>query len=676
DFGNITDDLEEVKTAAKFHLKAQAKSRKASFPSRSLSPNPCVEKTADKMIGDAAASEGILSTPSGDVLTDSAVGRVSQNEDHGHDPSEVATYQGNLLVSDTQASSSRFGVKTIDDLVDFEGMFDTNVEQEIVAKFKPKTQVKLGKVASKSRKMDQKAVASTIDVASQSKDNNRAPRHQEYIQTSDYQPSMEINNIAVDKANHESILEEPAQEEADIDANIDLESQENLINPQIDDTGQIIGEPSATAEFQPNIGRKKGKGKSVTFILRDASKGVAPADTGSERSNTITEYTDRENQYHEGESSDQAVKKQPGLDVGKLELSMKLRSRKKVVKVGISEDATDNNFDDYLEALAVEQVNDSDQEYSAGAKQKIRRKSRDSTIEESQQQNLQKEKSEVTSRGRKRASKDTEEPEKKLTRRIRQNITKEVKTLLEKPDHETDRMKLSVMHLRLLQQARERIESKTIPSGPSASNQRSQFGDLDDFDPFGENCHYGRTESYMLENATKLNYHSYMNKQTRAKWSKSDTDLFYQGLQQYGSDFAMIQQLFPDKTRDQVRQKFKTEENKHPMQVHDAVLYRSRDNLYLKQVIKQLNIEDLPRDIDTTHKQECASNEGNPGNENVLDGFMNEEENGSNWSDTEQGTHGLEIKEGESVSANVEDALMFSIGTSTTIVIKIRKYWS
>lgn len=187
------------------------------------------------------------------------------------------------------------------------------------------------------------------------------------------------------------------------------------------------------------------------------------------------EYTDRENQYHEGESSDQAVKKQPGLDVGKLELSMKLRSRKKVVKVGISEDATDNNFDDYLEALAVEQVNDSDQEYSAGAKQKIRRKSRvkyldketlrgskrtskDSTIEESQQQNLQKEKSEVTSRGRKRASKDTEEPEKKLTRRIRQNITKEVKTLLEKPDHETDRMKLSVMHLRLLQQARERIE--------------------------------------------------------------------------------------------------------------------------------------------------------------------------------------------------------------------------
>ena len=50
-----------------------------------------------------------------------------------------------------------------------------------------------------------------------------------------------------------------------------------------------------------------------------------------------------------------------------------------------------------------------------------------------------------------------------------------------------------------------------------------------------------------------------------------------QGLQQFGSDFAMIQQvLFPDKSRDQVRQKFKAEEKRHPMQVHDAILHRSR----------------------------------------------------------------------------------------------------
>jgi hypothetical protein len=37
--------------------------------------------------------------------------------------------------------------------------------------------------------------------------------------------------------------------------------------------------------------------------------------------------------------------------------------------------------------------------------------------------------------------------------------------------------------------------------------------------------------------------------------------------------------------------------------------------VYLKQVIKQLNIEDLQRDINSTDKQEVASNEGDTGNE-------------------------------------------------------------
>ncbi|KAF7091327.1 hypothetical protein CFC21_093923 [Triticum aestivum] len=252
----------------------------------------------------------------------------------------------------------------------------------------------------------------------------------------------------------------------------------------------------------------------------------------------------------------------------------------------------------------------------------------------------------------------TEQPEKKLTHRIRQKRAKvsEVKTLLEKPDHEIDRMKLSVMHIRLLHEARERIKSKTIPSGPSSFNQSSQFGDTNSFDPFEENYDNGRRENHMVENATKLNYHSYMNKQTRAKWSKSDTDLFYQGLHQFGSDFAMIQQLFPDKSRDQVRQKFKTEEKKHPMQVHDAILHRSRDNLYLKQVIKQLNIEDLQRDINSTHKQVVASIEGDTGNEHALQDFM-EEENDSNWSAKELSARQSEVREVEHVAGNADDGL-------------------
>ncbi|VAH20656.1 unnamed protein product [Triticum turgidum subsp. durum] len=113
----------------------------------------------------------------------------------------------------------------------------------------------------------------------------------------------------------------------------------------------------------------------------------------------------------------------------------------------------------------------------------------------------------------------------------------------------------------------------------------------------------------------------------------------------------MIQQLFPDKSRDQVRQKFKSEDKKHPMQVHDAILHR---NLYLKQVMKQLNIEDSLKDINSTQKQEVASTEGNTGNDVISETNISVE-NVSNLSDEEMGTLQSEVKEGEDVAAGNAD---------------------
>lgn len=37
----------------------------------------------------------------------------------------------------------------------------------------------------------------------------------------------------------------------------------------------------------------------------------------------------------------------------------------------------------------------------------------------------------------------------------------------------------------------------------------------------------------------------------------------------------MIQQLFPNRTRHQIKLKFKIEERKHPLQVRDALFHRS-----------------------------------------------------------------------------------------------------
>ncbi|CAM0954804.1 unnamed protein product [Alopecurus aequalis] len=844
DFGDIDDAPAEGKAAPKFLPKGRGKLRKPSGPSRPLVPKRTVETTDEKLgalgqdnlsqglatnqeissstvlgsetIGDAEVSGGTLHAPSDDVLTVSAADTVSQNEEHDDDQSKAAAHQENLVVSDTQASSTHSTSKTVDDLADFRGLCDTHIEEERVAKFKPKKQVKLGKAASKSRKTDQKEVASAANVVSQNKEDSannitgcndeqvQAPSHQEHVQISDSQPPLGTDGRTIDNfSDCEHILEEPVQEETaaissrdvgasdnsaaanlkvgvfasdvvsqddnhsedqnsdlcekskdreattisdtgpphDIDDTFDLDSQDGLINPHTDDAQPILGESSAeaTAKFPLSVGRKKGKRKSVTFVLPDDSEVVAPTDINSEARNDIgtdenlntlpqqtaqkhclteelsddQEYTDKEGQYHEGAPSDRGVEEPPKLNVGKLDSPMELRNRETLQKVGVSEHIADDSFDELFgepsaaerdnfdelfgepsaaerdnfdelfgEPSAAERDNFDElfgEPSAAGEKQKPPRKSREkdsnkeplkgskrtsksSTTEKPAQQNQHKDKSEVPSRGRKRALKEkpTEQPEKKLTHRIRQKRTKvsEVQTLLEKPDHEIDRMKLSVTHLRLLQEARERIESKTNPSGPSSSNQSSLYGDTDDFDPFGDN-NYGndRTENHAVENATKLNYHSYMNRQTRARWTKSDTDLFYQGLQQFGSDFAMIQQLFPDKSRDQVRQKFKSEEKKHPMQVHDAILHRSRDNVYLKQVIKQLNIEDLHRDIGVTHKkQEVASNEGDTGNENTShDVITEEEENGPTWSDDELGTHQSEVKEGEPVSEIADD---------------------
>ncbi|KAM0874410.1 hypothetical protein ACQ4PT_037458 [Festuca glaucescens] len=792
DFGDITDVPAEAQAAPKFRPKVRAKPRKPSVPSRPVVPNRSVETSSEKVgalsqdnlsqglasstvlgsetICDSEAREVTVHTPSDDVLTVSAVDTISQSEDHDDDQSEVAVHQENLVVSDTQASSTYSTSKTVDDLADFGGLCDTHIEEERVAKFKPKKKVKLSKAASKSRKTDQKAVASAVDVVSQNVEDStnnltgcsdeqlQAPRHQEHVQISDSQPTLGTDGSTVDNF---SYREKPVQEETaaelspksqrkpgsvssrvvetsdnsaadlkvgvfasdvmsqdnnhgedqnndlcqkstdqeaatvpdtwpphDINDTVDLDSQDGLINSHTDDTQAIFGESSAeaTAKFLPNVGRKKGKRKSVTFVLPDDSEVVARTDTNSEDRNDIRtdeslntlpqqtaqnhclteelsddgEYTDKESQYHEGALSDHGVKEQPKMNGEKLDLSMKLRNRRKEVEV--SDHIIDDNFDEeYAEPLAAEQDNDSGDEYTGGEKQKPQRKSREkdpnkepvkgsrrtsknSTTEKPAQQSQQKNKSERQSCSRKRALKDalTEQPEKKLTHRIRQKRTK-------------DRMKLSVMHLRLLQEARERIQSKTIPSGPSSSNQSFPYGDTDDFDPFGDNYVNDRTENDASENAIKLNYHSYMNRQTRAKWTKSDTDLFYQGLQQFGSDFAMIQQLFPDKSRDQVRQKFKSEEKKHPMQVHDAILHRSKDNVYLKQVIKQLNIEDLQRDINSADKQEVASNEGDTGNENVSHVINEEEDNGPSWSDEEMGTHQSEVKEGDHASGNADD---------------------
>jgi transcription factor TFIIIB component B'' len=59
------------------------------------------------------------------------------------------------------------------------------------------------------------------------------------------------------------------------------------------------------------------------------------------------------------------------------------------------------------------------------------------------------------------------------------------------------------------------------------------------------------------------------------KWTADDTELFYQGLRNFGTDFQMISHMFPTFTRVSIKHKFTREEKEHPDAVREALLGRS-----------------------------------------------------------------------------------------------------
>lgn len=54
----------------------------------------------------------------------------------------------------------------------------------------------------------------------------------------------------------------------------------------------------------------------------------------------------------------------------------------------------------------------------------------------------------------------------------------------------------------------------------------------------------------------------------------------FQAVRQFGSDFAMIQQMFPGRTRQQIKSKYKTEERKFPNQMADALMHRAKGKFF------------------------------------------------------------------------------------------------
>ncbi|KAF2854261.1 hypothetical protein T440DRAFT_552139 [Plenodomus tracheiphilus IPT5] len=55
------------------------------------------------------------------------------------------------------------------------------------------------------------------------------------------------------------------------------------------------------------------------------------------------------------------------------------------------------------------------------------------------------------------------------------------------------------------------------------------------------------------------------------RWNTDSTELFYQGLKSFGTDFQMISQMFPGSTRRSIKTKFTREERENPDRVREAL---------------------------------------------------------------------------------------------------------
>ncbi|XP_071921012.1 uncharacterized protein [Coffea arabica] len=181
------------------------------------------------------------------------------------------------------------------------------------------------------------------------------------------------------------------------------------------------------------------------------------------------------------------------------------------------------------------------------------------------------------------------------------------KALLETPEDEIDFQKVPLRDLILLAEYRERMAKKeaTTTPGPLSNQSNGNCSARDNEDgAAGTSEQYGEDEAFaseqgreandeqespqVEENSGYFNYQTYMDKTPIARWSKQDTELFYEAVRQFGTDLSMIQQLFPGRTRRQIKLKYKKEERQHPLMLREALSTRSKDHSHFELVIERL----------------------------------------------------------------------------------------
>ena len=94
---------------------------------------------------------------------------------------------------------------------------------------------------------------------------------------------------------------------------------------------------------------------------------------------------------------------------------------------------------------------------------------------------------------------------------------------------------------------------------------------------------------------TELGRHRDDGKPRRTKkWTREETLKLYTGIMKYGPDFGLIELMFPNRTRKQIKAKFKAEERVRPMMVEKALKAQQTLDASLLEETLQLIGKPLP----------------------------------------------------------------------------------
>lgn len=147
------------------------------------------------------------------------------------------------------------------------------------------------------------------------------------------------------------------------------------------------------------------------------------------------------------------------------------------------------------------------------------------------------------------------------------------------------------------------------------------------------------------------------------KWSTAETDLFYEGLSQFGTDFELIAGMFSYRDRRQVKKKWDREEKKCPERIDEALKVKKKPNIQFYEEVIGWDLSNGPIPADPMHKyyeglptlQEKVKLESNraPSHEPELLARKKEESSRPLGEDGE-GQEGQEGEEGEAQVENPE----------------------